>query len=55
MQALGELGRLLDERNRLDAAIVELVGELHASGVVEQVEGSPLDLHLAGRPPSDGG
>ncbi len=45
--ALGELGRLLDERNRLDAAIVELVGELHASGVVEQVEGLPLDLHLA--------
>ncbi|MDP9022810.1 MAG: hypothetical protein M3N57_08970, partial [Actinomycetota bacterium] len=47
VQALGELGRLLDERNHLDAAIVELVGELHASGVVEQVEGLPLDLRLA--------
>lgn len=47
VQALEQLGRLLGERHRLDAAIVELVGELHASGTVEAVEGLPLDLHLA--------
>lgn len=46
-EALGGLGDLLRQRNRLDAQIVELVGELTRSGTVEHLEGLPLELHPA--------